>query len=1029
METEFWRDTWGVPHVRAESHESLAHGQGLVTARDRAWQLEVERHRVEGTSASFLGPSAVAWDRFVRRARLAETARRCFAALDQDTAAWVSAYAAGVNAGLAEGARATPEFASVALEPGRWHPWTPLGIWLSAHILFAGFPAKLWRTEAAGRLGEDAVTLFATDGPGTAGSNGWLVPGDRTATGSALLAGDPHRFIEAPGVYQQVRLACPEYDVVGLAVPGVPGIAHFAHTGSVAWSITNSMADYQDLYRERLRHGGPTGVQALGPDGWTPAHCHTEVIEVAGAAPVEVDVVETERGPVILDAPADNRRGGPDGPEGPDRPQGANRPSGPDSPDGPDLASPDGRAFARPEGPGVAHSDGPARAHPDGPVESTAVSLRHLPRVRADLGFRALPALLRARCVADVDRALDDWVEPVNVVQAADTTGGLLHRVAGAVPVRDRAARLGVVVAHDARHAWRDALEPTPRATVTGPAVMANARGIATPLGIEFAAPHRDRRIRELLRDTPAGGWAVEHMAAIHTDTLLASAAPLLTAVAALSTARDPDAAEPGTRALSEGASALRGQLLDWGGRMDAGSSKAAAYARVRADVVRRVAAHPRLAPLAGIPTYPEPFAPWLELVPRVAYALESLLTSDLLPPRDRSALVAEALEAVAASGGTGGHTGTPSDIGGSAAAADGAETPSEPLWGDTHRLVCWQALPDVTDKDLPGLGGDHDCVLSTSSVPGLTDLSARGPAARYVWDLHRRDDSRWIVPFGTSGVPGSAHHRDQLPLWLRGDLVPVTTDWALLTKESSVTPPAPPVPLTFAAGPRGPYEREVAGFGTVRVAPVDPERDAGLLHSWVDQERARFWGMRGTTRDGVRDIYAHMATLTTHHAHLVHRDGIPVALLQTYEPAADRVSACYEAEPGDVGIHLLIGPPPEGRAERGFSAALISVFVDFVLADPAHHRIVTEPDIENDKAVARLVRSGFEPGPEVVLPEVDLPDVFLPEKRARLLLMSREAASARPGEGGTVQGRDPDAAAGPTTPGSAGRVRTAGRA
>ncbi|MEU7738828.1 penicillin acylase family protein, partial [Streptomyces griseus] len=29
--------------------------------------------------------------------------------------------------------------------------------------------------------------------------------------------------------YQQIRLACPEFDVVGLAVPGVPGIAHFGH--------------------------------------------------------------------------------------------------------------------------------------------------------------------------------------------------------------------------------------------------------------------------------------------------------------------------------------------------------------------------------------------------------------------------------------------------------------------------------------------------------------------------------------------------------------------------------------------------------------------------------------------------------------------------------------------------------------------------------------------------------------------------------------------------------------------------------
>jgi penicillin amidase len=74
--------------------------------------------------------------------------------------------------------------------------------------------------------------------------------------------------------------------------------------------------------------------------------------------------------------------------------------------------------------------------------------------------------------------------------------------------------------------------------------------------------------------------------------------------------------------------------------------------------------------------------------------------------------------------------------------------------------------------------------VLCTSAVPGLTDLAARGPAARYVWDLARREDSLWVVPLGASGTPGSPHHRDQLPLWLRGDLVPVITGWQHLTKE-----------------------------------------------------------------------------------------------------------------------------------------------------------------------------------------------------------------------------------------------------
>ena len=229
--------------------------------------------------------------------------------------------------------------------------------------------ASRWRGGSA-RTRSD---LFATDGPGTwPAATAGCSPPSAPAPGAALLAGDPHRFIEDPGVYQQIRLACPEYDVVGLAVPGVPGIAHFGHTGAVAWAITNAMADYQDLYAERLRRDGRPGA------GARPGRL------AAGAPPRRDD------------------RGGRGGP-------GRGRGGGDRSRSG------DRRRAGRRERP-------------------SACATR--PGSRGDLGFATLPELLRARTVADVDHALRHWVEPVNVVQAADTAGGLLHRVAGAVPVR-----------------------------------------------------------------------------------------------------------------------------------------------------------------------------------------------------------------------------------------------------------------------------------------------------------------------------------------------------------------------------------------------------------------------------------------------------------------------------------------------------------------------------------------------------------------------------------------------------------------
>ncbi|MET8948129.1 GNAT family N-acetyltransferase [Streptomyces sp. NPDC004542] len=188
-------------------------------------------------------------------------------------------------------------------------------------------------------------------------------------------------------------------------------------------------------------------------------------------------------------------------------------------------------------------------------------------------------------------------------------------------------------------------------------------------------------------------------------------------------------------------------------------------------------------------------------------------------------------------------------------------------------------------------------------------------------------------------------------------------------------------------------HEQVTAGFGTVRVLPLEPHADAGVLHAWVSEERAVFWGMTGLTRDQVAEIYAHMDTLDTHHAFLVLKDGAPAGLLQTYEPTADRVGECYDVRPGDIGLHLLLAPPGPGGARTGWTASLLDAVTSYALRGPDRRRIVVDPDVRNEKAIARFLRQGFEAGETVVLPEIDLPDVYLPEKRARLAFLRREAA------------------------------------
>ncbi|MCB5165826.1 acetyltransferase [Streptomyces bambusae] len=204
------------------------------------------------------------------------------------------------------------------------------------------------------------------------------------------------------------------------------------------------------------------------------------------------------------------------------------------------------------------------------------------------------------------------------------------------------------------------------------------------------------------------------------------------------------------------------------------------------------------------------------------------------------------------------------------------------------------------------------------------------------------------------------------------------------------------PDSATSAAARADVYSETVEGFGTVRFTPVDPAADSAVLHAWVVEERAEFWGMNGASRELVQEIYEDVDRRDTHHAFMVRLDDEPVALFQTYQPSEDRVSECYEVQEGDIGIHLMLAPASD-RPRPGFSRTLIGSLTRFVFRDPAVLRAVGEPDARNEKALALLGRIGFVRQGEITLPEIDLPEVHLPEKRAVLAFLDRPSPLPQP--------------------------------
>ena len=412
---EVYRDRWGIPHVRAENELDAFFAQGFVTAQDRLWHMEYDRRRGGGRWAEVVGETALEQDKLMRRFRLTASAKADYAAMDDHTKAVFDAYAAGVNAFI-DGPDPLPvEYRITGVEAEPWQPWQSLVVYKVRHILMGVFESKVWRARMVRALGpERAGSLFPGYEPGhlqilppgtvypgpldkglkelakgaeslnylnevDAGSNSWAVGGSSTATGKPLVAGDSHRGLDTPNTYYQNQMACPEFDVVGLSFPGVPGFPHFGHNQWVSWCVTHTAADYQDLYIERFNESQedqPT--RYLFQDEWLEAETHQENIKVRngqGETTEEtISVTVTRHGPVIAGDPA----------------------------------------------------------------EGTALAFKYTATEKGSSWPAILWQMLRARNAEELVESQRNWVDPVNNFLFGDVHGAFGYLCRGRIPIRSR---------------------------------------------------------------------------------------------------------------------------------------------------------------------------------------------------------------------------------------------------------------------------------------------------------------------------------------------------------------------------------------------------------------------------------------------------------------------------------------------------------------------------------------------------------------------------------------------------------------
>ena len=343
------RDQWGVPHIYAQSTEDLFFAQGYVIAQDRLWQMEMWRRGAEGRLAEVLGTGAVARDKQARLLKYrGPVDDRELTVYHPEARKIMTAYAAGVNAFIADATRSSKlpvEFVLTGITP---EPWTVETLILrqtsfgdaSAELQLARSVAQLGAAEANKRRNPDpfvdlavpqgldlaAIDETVTVGGGRGGtprpqilpqyaslvgaapgfqpdgsvaepgSNNWVVSGALSATGKPVVANDPHREVANPSLRYISHLNAPGWNVAGASEPPFLGI-HIGHNDRIGWGLTIVGTDQHDVYVEELNPANENEVKWNGT--WEPLRVVREEIKVKGAAAETVEMKFSRHGPIF----------------------------------------------------------------------------------------------------------------------------------------------------------------------------------------------------------------------------------------------------------------------------------------------------------------------------------------------------------------------------------------------------------------------------------------------------------------------------------------------------------------------------------------------------------------------------------------------------------------------------------------------------------------------------------------------------------------------------------------------------------
>jgi penicillin amidase len=741
---KIYRDQWGIPHISAENENDLFFAQGFSIAQDRLFQMDLDRLRCLGRSSEYLGKKAISNDKLNIKRNFETVAKADLRNASDSAKNMIKNFTKGVNFYLSNTSVLPLEYNLLEIEPELWEDWHSILIYKIRNAAEGSFNGKLFYSQLSNEIGpEKAAKLIPGYFPGALLT---LPPGTNY---SGQIKNAVEELTEAAENFKAIGAIDGESN--GWSISGEKSYSGFPLVGGDSHRTLDTPNVYYQVHLkcdtfEGMGHTIPgyPGFMHFSHNknvAWGMTHGGADTQDIfieklrysnnkiqqfydkkwINTEHFKKDIFPRNEKKIQIDV----------------------------------IKTINGNViFGNPNDEyALSLSD------PGGLDEGT---------YWIDSAYEAM----KSKSADDLEKAFDKWTDRTNNYPYADINKNFGYKFAGSVPVRDKQHEWGIAKGWEEKYLVnkeipRDEL-PKSRNPKEGWVVTCNQQVVDYDypyfMSVAFAPEYRAKVLVNYIQEN-SKNLKIENMLEMHNQKFSIPAEKMISYCKSMNLSENK---------LSKLEKEGIDTLYKWDFLMDKHSSGASIYIVTKEKIIEEIIK-------LNYANLAEETIQWKNYgaVSHVRRFLTPLINehfgddkSFLLNKKDnwKNLFENSFKEAI------------------SFLELKFGNNIKEWKWGNLHKTNHQHPLSSIFEKYSKTLNpkkvsasGDNDTPLAGSYDKNYNVIAAS--VNRYAHDPSKWENSRWIVPLGSSGNPGSENYYDQLDLWANGETIPQIWDWNEIKK------------------------------------------------------------------------------------------------------------------------------------------------------------------------------------------------------------------------------------------------------